>query len=75
LAWHYLQQLYGGAHDNLELLENVMSAKKSGGSAGRQRAKDSAAAAQMAKDGVKRTTYRDPITNKIVPIGRYPGKA
>jgi len=42
-----------------------MSAKKSGGSAGRQRA----------KDGVKRTTYRDPITNKIVPIGRYPGKA
>jgi hypothetical protein len=28
----------------------------------------------MAKDGVKRTTFRDPITNKIVPIGTYPGK-
>ncbi len=51
-----------------------MAAKKTGGTAGRRRAKDSAAAAQMAKDGVKRTTYRDPITNKIVPIGRYPGK-
>ena len=51
-----------------------MGAKKSGGTAGRKRAKDSAMAAQLAKDGVKRTTYRDPITNKIVPIGTYPGK-
>jgi len=31
-------------------------------------------AAQMAKDGVKRTTYRDPITNKRVPIGVVPGR-
>lgn len=50
-----------------------MGAKKSGGTAGRRRARDSAAAAQLAKDGVKRTTYRDPITNKIVSIGTYPG--
>ena len=52
-----------------------MGAKKTGGTAGRRRAKDSAAAAQLAKDGVKRHTYRDPITYKIIPIGAYPGKA
>lgn len=52
-----------------------MAAKKGGGNAGRQRQKDSEMAARMAREGVKRTTYRDPITYKIVPIGRYPGKA
>jgi hypothetical protein len=52
-----------------------MGAKKTGGTASRKRNKDSAMAAQMAKDGVRRTTYRDPITYKIVPIGRYPGKS
>lgn len=51
-----------------------MGAKKTGGTAGRRRQKDSAAAAQMAKDGVVRRTYRDPITNKLVPIGTVPGK-
>lgn len=51
-----------------------MSAKKTGGTAGRNRQKNSAMAAQMAKDGVTRTTYRDPITNKMVPIGTVPGK-
>lgn len=51
-----------------------MSAKKTGGTAGRNRAKNQAMAAQMAKDGVKRTTYRDPITNKMIPIGSVPGK-
>lgn len=50
-----------------------MAARKDGGSAGRQRARDSAHAAFMAKMGVKRTTFRDPITNKIVGIGTYPG--
>lgn len=51
-----------------------MGAKKTGGTASRRRAADSARAAQMAKDGVRRTTYRDPITNLIVPIGSVPGK-
>lgn len=51
-----------------------MGAKKTGGTGGRRRAKDQAMAAQLAKDGVQRSTYRDPITNKIVPIGRVPGK-
>jgi len=50
-----------------------MSAKKTGGTAGRRRAKDSAMAAALAKDGVKRNTFRDPITYKMVSIGTYPG--
>lgn len=45
-----------------------MSAKKSATSAGRQRAADSARAAFMAAKGIKRTTMRDPITNRMVPI-------
>lgn len=51
-----------------------MAAKKNGGTAARNKAKNIAMAAQLAKDGVKRTTYRDPITYKIVPIGTVPGK-
>lgn len=51
-----------------------MGAKKAGTTAGRRRAADSKRAAQMAADGIKRTTFRDPITNKIIPIGQYPGK-
>lgn len=27
----------------------------------------------MAAKGVKRTTFRDPITNKMVACGTYPG--
>lgn len=51
-----------------------MGAKKSGGTASRQKAKNAKMAADMARAGVQRTTYRDPITNRIVPIGRAPGK-
>ena len=51
-----------------------MGAKKSGGNANRQKVKNQEMAARMAREGVKRTTYRDPITYRIVPIGRYPGK-
>ena len=47
---------------------NKMSAKKTGGTAGRQRAADSARAAWMAAKGIKRTMMRDPITYKMVPI-------
>ena len=52
----------------------IMSARKSGGTAGRRRAADSAMAAQLAKDGVKRTTFRCPITYKMLPFGAYPGR-
>lgn len=52
-----------------------MAAKKGGGTAARMRNKNQEMAARMAKEGVKRTTYRDPITYKIVPIGRVPGKS
>lgn len=51
-----------------------MSAKKTGGTVGRTKAKNQAMAARMVKEGVKRTTYRDPITNRIVAIGSVPGK-
>jgi hypothetical protein len=50
-----------------------MAARKDGGSAGRRRAADSARASYMAAHGVTRTTYRDPITNKMRAIGTYPG--
>lgn len=46
-----------------------MSAKKTGGTAGRRRAADQARAAYMAEHNIRRTTFRDPITNKIKPIG------
>lgn len=48
-----------------------MSATKSGGTASRKRAKDSAMAAAMAKDGVKRSTMRDPITRALVGIDSF----
>lgn len=35
--------------------------------------KNKAMAAYMAKKGIRRATYRDPITYGIVPIGTYPG--
>lgn len=35
--------------------------------------KNSEMAAYMAKHGVKRTTMRDPITNRMVACGTYPG--
>ena len=37
------------------------------------KARNSAMAAYMAKHGVKRTTFRDPITNNIVVMGTIPG--
>lgn len=48
-------------------------AQKTGSGDPGGKAKNSAMAAHMAKKGVKRTTYRDPITNRMVPIGSYPG--
>lgn len=48
-----------------------MGARKTGGS--NHRAHDSKRAKDMAAAGVKRTTFRDPITNRIVPIGTVPG--
>jgi hypothetical protein len=51
----------------------MMSAKKTGGTAGRRRAADQARAAYMATHNVKRTTFRDPITNNIVACGTVPG--
>ena len=50
-----------------------MAAKKTGGGAANRRARDVAHAAYLAKHGVKRTTHRDPISNKIVANGTYPG--
>ena len=44
-----------------------MSAKKTGGTAGRRRAADSARAAFLAAHGVKRTHHRDPINGNMVP--------
>jgi hypothetical protein len=50
-----------------------MSAKKTGGARANKRAADVARASAMAKQGVKRTTFRDPITGNIRPVGSYPG--
>lgn len=50
-----------------------MAAKKGGGGLGRRRAADQSRAAYMAAHGVKRTTFRDPITNAIVACGTVPG--
>lgn len=50
-----------------------MGAFKSGGTGNRLKNKNSKMAADMAAAGVKRTMYRDPITNKMRPIGTYPG--
>ena len=48
-------------------------ATKSGNPDPGRKNKNSAMAKMMAKLGVKRTSYRDPISGKIVPIGTYPG--
>lgn len=45
------------------------------GAASNKRNRDKSRAAYMKAHGVGRTTFRDPITNKIVPIGAYPGMA
>lgn len=37
------------------------------------KARNSKMAAFMAKHNIRRTTFRDPITYAIVPIGTYPG--
>lgn len=49
-----------------------MSAKKTGGTAGRRRAKDSAMAAELARLGVKRTTCNCPVCHKLVSMDRLP---
>lgn len=43
-------------------------ARRDGGNAGRARAADSAMAARMKAEGVKRGTARCPICNKIVSL-------
>ncbi len=48
-----------------------MSAHKTGGTAGRNKAKNQAMASQMAKDGVKRTTMSHPITHQLVGIDSF----
>jgi len=48
-------------------------AQKTGSGDPGHKRKNSEMAAYMAKHGVKRTTFRDPITNNIVPMGRIPG--
>lgn len=50
-----------------------MSAKKSGGTAGRQRAKDAAMAAELKARGVKRTTCRCPLCHGLVGLERLYG--
>lgn len=50
-----------------------MAAKKTGGTGNRLKNANSARAAFMAAHGIKRMTFRDPITNVIRPIGSYPG--
>lgn len=46
-----------------------MSAKKTGGTAGRQRAKNQAMAAAMAAQGIKRNTCRCPVCHHLVSLG------
>jgi len=46
-----------------------MSAKKSGGTAGRQRAKDAAMAAAMKAQGIERNIGKCPICNKAISLG------
>jgi len=46
-----------------------MSAKKSGGSAGRQRAKDVAMAAAMKAQGIERNSGKCPLCNKAIGLG------
>lgn len=44
-----------------------------GASSNNRRNKNIKMAALMAKQGIKRTSYRDPITGGMRPIGTYPG--
>lgn len=48
-------------------------ARKTGSGDPGHKRKNSEMAAYMAKKGVTRTTFRDPITNSIISMGRYPG--
>lgn len=48
-------------------------AQKTGGSAGRTRAANSARASYMKEHNIRRTTFRDPITGSIRAMGSYPG--
>ncbi len=50
-----------------------MSARKSKIAGANRRNADVARAAYMAAHGIKRTTFRDPITNQMVACGTYPG--
>jgi hypothetical protein len=50
-----------------------MSARKSKTAGTNRRNADVARAAYMAAKGIKRTMFRDPITNKMVACGTYPG--
>lgn len=50
-----------------------MATRKGGGGLGRRRAADQARAKFMADHGIKRTSYRDPITGSMKPVGTYPG--
>jgi hypothetical protein len=49
-----------------------MSAKKTGGTAGRQRAKDAAMAAMLKAQGVERHTARCPLCHNLVAIRNLP---
>jgi hypothetical protein len=46
-----------------------MSAKKTGGTAGRMRAKNSAMAAALKAAGIERHTGKCPVCNRIVSLG------
>ena len=48
-------------------------AQKTGSNDPGGKRKNSEMAAYMAKHGIKRTTFRCPITSKIVPMGSVPG--
>ena len=50
-----------------------MAAKRSGGTAGRQRTKNQAMAAAMAAQGVKRSTAKCPMCHALVAIGSLYG--
>lgn len=51
-----------------------MPARKGSGAAkANTKNKNTARAAEMKKQGIMRTTFRDPITNGIVTCGTYPG--
>lgn len=43
-------------------------AHKTGGTAGRKRERDSSMAARLKAEGVKRTTFRCPVCNSMIPL-------